>query len=194
MFGNVYAAFNSNSFGTGIGVGGFYAGKLDEVRIWSIARTQASIRDDYQKKLLDSESGLSHYLAFESITPNGASHTVTTSAGIGAGGTALTLTSGAVSPYQYQWSGPGGFSSTVSQPLTFIPSQSGVYTVATGVPGAMNCTATASVSVLTCPNLNIVSIPAKTSIVLGERLQLATSGTLPAGSSLTWSNPKNYKH
>jgi len=57
----------------------YYNGEIDEVRIWSIAKTQAQIRDEMCKLLTGSEAGLTHYWRFN----NGS-------------GTTLTATTGAV--------------------------------------------------------------------------------------------------
>lgn len=41
---------------------GYYAGDMDEFRIWSTSRTQAQIRDNMCKKLIGNEAGLVRYL------------------------------------------------------------------------------------------------------------------------------------
>ncbi len=41
--------------------GGFFRGRLDEVRVWSTARSQQQIREDMCRKLSGSESGLAGY-------------------------------------------------------------------------------------------------------------------------------------
>lgn len=49
----------------GLGVTAF-DGRLDDVRVWSIARTEAEIRDDYRKSLVGTEPGLVGYWRFDS--------------------------------------------------------------------------------------------------------------------------------
>ena len=56
---------------------GYYAGDMDEFRIWSSSRTQAQIRDNLCKKLIGNEAGLVRYLRID----DGAGTTVTDATG-----------------------------------------------------------------------------------------------------------------
>lgn len=56
----------------------YFAGALDEVRIWKGALTAENVRLDMRNKLLGSETGLLAYYPFEEYTVNGASQLVIT--------------------------------------------------------------------------------------------------------------------
>lgn len=59
----------------GSGVGGFFDGLIDEVRVWSVARTGEEIRRDMRRVLTGSEPGLEGYWRMENdfndLSPNG---------------------------------------------------------------------------------------------------------------------------
>ncbi|MBI2280020.1 MAG: T9SS type A sorting domain-containing protein [Bacteroidetes bacterium] len=57
----------------GVGVAEYYNGKMDEVRIWNVARTSVEINDNKDNCLVGNETGLLAYYNFE----NGAGTTVT---------------------------------------------------------------------------------------------------------------------
>ena len=47
--------------------GSYYDGKMDEVRIWNVARTSTAISGDYNNELTGSETGLQAYYPFETL-------------------------------------------------------------------------------------------------------------------------------
>lgn len=51
----------------------YYDGNIDEVRYWNVARTQTEIRENMNKKLTGSESGLVGYWRLDGTTGNSAS-------------------------------------------------------------------------------------------------------------------------
>ncbi|MES2780897.1 MAG: IPT/TIG domain-containing protein, partial [Bacteroidota bacterium] len=55
----------------------FYTGKLDEVRIWNVARSEAEIRNTMQTALTGTETGLNSYYPFNQGIPAGNNTTVT---------------------------------------------------------------------------------------------------------------------
>ncbi len=63
--------------GASSGFGGrFFAGKIDEVRIWNVARTQTQIQENANLAMTGTESGLVAYYSFNEISGNSAPNTV----------------------------------------------------------------------------------------------------------------------
>jgi Ca2+-binding RTX toxin-like protein len=67
---NKILAPSSLSLGRGYDNSRFLNGKLDDVRIWNKARTQAEIQADFNKELTGNETGLVGYWNFNSINGN----------------------------------------------------------------------------------------------------------------------------
>ncbi len=119
---------------------GHFAGKIDEVRVWNKARTQAEIETDYRKILTGFEANLRAYFRFETINGN------QTSAMIPAGGTAnlnggVSVTDGFTAPKpatpanQYAWSTGDGTALAIGTQITVTPAQNTTYSVV-----CTNCT------------------------------------------------------
>ncbi len=68
--------------------GSFWAGQIDEVRIWNVTRTASDIQNNFQRRLTGSESGPVAYFKFDEGMG-------TTAADTGPNGFVATLTSGA---------------------------------------------------------------------------------------------------
>ncbi|MDD1457444.1 hypothetical protein MEN95_21380, partial [Dolichospermum sp. ST_sed7] len=56
---------------------GSFAGQIDDVRIWTVARTQTEIQANYNKTLTGTETGLAGYWNFNNITANTATDLTT---------------------------------------------------------------------------------------------------------------------
>ncbi|MFM6024769.1 MAG: Calx-beta domain-containing protein, partial [Dolichospermum sp.] len=67
---NNILAPSSLSLGRGYNNSRFLNGKLDDVRIWNKARTQAEIQADFNRELTGNESGLVGYWNFNSVNGN----------------------------------------------------------------------------------------------------------------------------
>jgi hypothetical protein len=51
--------------GTNLGSGAWFNGRVDEFRVWNVARTQTQIQDNMYRPLLGNETGLVHYLRMD---------------------------------------------------------------------------------------------------------------------------------
>ncbi|MFC1620995.1 DUF2341 domain-containing protein [Candidatus Omnitrophota bacterium] len=76
------------------GDGRYFSGKIDEVRVWNVARTQTQIRENMYKELTGSESNLVAYYKLN----EGSGQTVTDSAGSSDGHLGVTTGSEASDP------------------------------------------------------------------------------------------------
>ncbi|MFC1620993.1 DUF2341 domain-containing protein, partial [Candidatus Omnitrophota bacterium] len=85
---------SGDSFVIGIGDGRYFSGKIDEVRVWNVARTQTQIRENMYKELTGSESNLVAYYKLN----DGSGQTVTDSAGSSDGQLGATTGSEASDP------------------------------------------------------------------------------------------------
>ena len=84
---NFSSAFQNLTIGSWAGGNGsIFAGNIDEVRVWSVSRTQSEIQADLNTCLTGSETGLAAYYQFEDgsgsstltdLTPNGNNGTLT---------------------------------------------------------------------------------------------------------------------
>jgi hypothetical protein len=100
----------------------FFAGTIDEVRIWSAALTQANIQSSMNSTLTGSETGLAAYYRFDEGTG-------TTAADKTANHLNLTLGSGSAAP---TWVGSTAPLSLVN--IALVQNGSTVSTIASGVP------------------------------------------------------------
>lgn len=100
-------------------------------------------------------------------------------------GTALNLSSTLVSGASYQWSGPGGFSSTQQNPIinNVQLSHSGVYTLVVTLNGCSSTPQQINVVVEAPPSVTIT--PASQQIGSGQSTSLSLSST-SSGATFSW--------
>ena len=89
---------------TATATGPFYTGRLDEVRLWSMARSATDIQNNYRTALIVPQTNLISYYNFDAGTPSGTNTGLTTlydltatgsnDGYLGSGTTATTVTSG----------------------------------------------------------------------------------------------------
>jgi len=117
------------------------------------------------------------------VTVNARPNAVAINTGPVCQGSSITLTGGGGGTYQ--WSGPGGYSSTGANPVLAPGSSSGTYTVT--VTGANGCTSTASTSAV-FNALPVISATASGPLCAGDDLYLSASG----GTSYSWTGPSSF--
>jgi len=96
-------------------IGEDYAGSIDEVRVWDIARTQCQINTSMNCELANSDrAGLLLYNKFNQGTAGGNNSTVTTAADSSGNAYTGTLTNMALTGATSNWISPGGVTTGVT--------------------------------------------------------------------------------
>jgi len=105
-------------------------------------------------------------------------------------GSSFTLTATAPAGASFSWSGPGGFSSTLAQPVVTASNtaQSGTYSVVVTVDGCSSVAATTDVLVYPIPDAPVLSNNGPA--CAGAPLQL--SATAIPGAGYQWSGPGGF--
>ncbi|GAB2951731.1 hypothetical protein GCM10027048_15910 [Hymenobacter coalescens] len=148
-------ATNANplTLGSQPGWGEYYNGQLDELRLWSVARTEAQILADYNKTVLATQPGLAAYYrldegsgtAFVDYTSHGNTGT------LGAGNTTPTWINNPAPIRQglaYSWTPVAGLSNATTAAVLATPTTSTTYRVrATNVNSGCFDEATVTVNV-----------------------------------------------
>ncbi len=101
-------------------------------------------------------------------------------------GNQITLTETGGDATNWQWTGPGGFSSNEQNPILFNP-VSGNYSVI--IEDANNCTNTASVNITVLPSPNI-EVTSSGDVCEGASIELFESGG--AAANWQWTGPNNF--
>lgn len=100
----------------------------------------------------------------------------------------VTLNVSSAAGTTFSWTGPGGFTSTASNPTIFNIQTSGTYTVAMTNSG---CTGTTTTSVVVYP-LPTAIASANTPLCAGQNLHLAGGSTILPSSGYLWSGPNGF--
>jgi rRNA maturation protein Nop10 len=105
-------------------------------------------------------------------------------------GSALNLTSNAVSGASYLWTGPNGYNATSQNPsiINAQPAQSGVYSLTVTITGCTPVQQTTNVTVSANPSNATAN--ANTPICAGSNLQL--SATVYTGAVYSWTGPNGF--
>lgn len=104
-------------------------------------------------------------------------------------GNTVQLSSTSQNGYQYSWSGPNGFASTLGSPSITNSSalNAGVYTLLLNSPGCGSTTRTITVSVITIP---VLSLGSNTPVCQNGVLSLSSS--THSGATYLWNGPNGY--
>jgi hypothetical protein len=159
------------SIGTG-NTYGYYEGQLDNIRIWSTARSQSEIFNNMSLQTPSSTTGLISFHTF-----NGSNYNAETGYGtnLTPAGSGLTYTT--PSFYTYTWTGSGAPSASTSETQTANPVTSGTFSVIASQSGFNSSTAQTTSSV----SVNSVTSPG--SITVNNSPQCAGTGiTFTKGS------------
>jgi hypothetical protein len=99
----VNASTSNLVIGDNTQMGRNFAGWIDEVRIWSVARTKAQIVANMNQEICGGQSGLAAYYRFNQGVAGGTNTTVTSALNSASNGTAATLSSFALSGSTSNW-------------------------------------------------------------------------------------------
>ena len=171
-------AFHVGPDGGGLG---WFVGHIDNVMLWSVARTDAEIYADMQACSIDPQPGLEGYWKFEEA----AGTTAADASGNGHTLALLSTTWVGQAPNSYLWSfGDGTTSTQLSAPHTYTTAS--VFAPTLTVTNPSGCSATSSRSVVIKPNPFAGSITGDTIACGGASITLSDTA---AGGVWSSSNP-----
>ncbi|NBQ46986.1 MAG: LamG domain-containing protein, partial [Sphingobacteriia bacterium] len=164
--------------------GQFFAGALDEVRLWNVARTQAQIVANMSVTIPSNSSGLVLNYQFNEgsglTTANavGASYTGTLTNGpTWQGPSTAPITTSGLATGTFSWSNGATTASIVVSPTVTT-----AYTVIN--TNTASCSATSTPITLTVTPLPVIAVSGFTAICVGQTATLVANGA----NTYTWSN------